>query len=188
MGASITDDGWAFADRSLTSAEVIVALYRTIREAAGTSLLIGCNTVGHLAAGLVEIQRIGDDVSSRSWGRIPRMGLNALAFRAAQHGTFFAVDADVAPLARSLPWDGARQWLQLVAASGTPLFVSLDQDMRDPEVLAHLRDAVATASSPRPVAEPMDWMDTVWPTRWMIDGRERTFDWMDPTGGHPFGD
>jgi alpha-galactosidase len=188
MGASITDDGWAFADRSRTTAEVLLGLYRTVREASGDAVLIGCNTVGHLAAGLVELQRIGDDVSSSSFGRTRRMGVNALAFRAAQHGTFFAVDADVAPVGSSLPWRGAREWLQLVAASGTPLFVSVDPDVRDPAVLAEVRDAITVAASARAVAEPLDWTDTVWPARWLLAGREQTFDWMDPTGGKPFGD
>jgi alpha-galactosidase len=188
MGASITDDGWAFADRSLTTAEALLRLYRTIRAAAGDALLIGCNTVGHLAAGQVELQRIGDDVSSRSFGRTRRMGVNALGFRAAQHGTFFAVDADVAPVSSTVPWSRARQWLSLVAASGTPLFVSVDPDVRDPAVLAEVRDALGLASSVRPVGEPLDWLNTVWPARWLLDGRERTFDWMDPAGGQPFGD
>jgi alpha-galactosidase len=188
MGASITDDGWGFASRSMTTAEVLLRLYRTIREATGDARLIGCNTVGHLAAGLVELQRIGDDVSSRSFGRTRRMGVNALAFRAAQHGTFFAVDADVAPVNATLPWKSAVQWLRLVAASGTPLFVSVDPDLRDPAGLAEVENALALASSARAVAEPLDWMDTLWPTRWVLDGREQTFDWLDPTGGHPFGD
>jgi alpha-galactosidase len=30
---------------------VLLRIYRTIRQAAGDALLIGCNTVGHLATG-----------------------------------------------------------------------------------------------------------------------------------------
>jgi alpha-galactosidase len=47
----LTDPGRHPADRTLTNAEVLLRLYRTIRQAAKDALLIGCNTVGHLAAG-----------------------------------------------------------------------------------------------------------------------------------------
>lgn len=49
----------SFYDTSKTTAEITLDLYRTIAEASGSSLLIGCNTVSHLAAGLFEIQRTG---------------------------------------------------------------------------------------------------------------------------------
>jgi alpha-galactosidase len=65
MGTSVTPDGWSFADRSRTSAEIVRSLYAAIREAAGESVVIGCNTVGHLGAGLFELQRTGDDTSGR---------------------------------------------------------------------------------------------------------------------------
>jgi len=192
MGATVTDDGWGFARDDLTTAEVLLDLYRTVRGAAGPALLIGCNTIGHLAAGLVELQRIGDDTSGVSWNRTRRMGVNALAFRAAQHGTFFAVDADVTPVTPHLPWPLARGWLDLVADSGTPLFVSVDPDVDDPAVLAAVRDAVARAARAHraagPVAEPLDWFDTRCPRRWRVDGADRTVDWSGADGPWPFAD
>jgi alpha-galactosidase len=147
--------------------------------------------VGHLAAGLVELQRIGDDVSSVSADRTRRMGVNALAFRAAQHGAFFAVDADIAPIASTLPWEFARQWLDLVARSGTPLFVSLAPDVRDPEVLAAVRAALAVAAAAPPaaggpLAEPLDWLHTVCPARWRLGDEVETFDWIGPAVPSPF--
>jgi alpha-galactosidase len=90
MGATITDDGWHFANRSKTTAEVILELYRAIRAGAGDAVVMGCNTVGHLAAGLFEVQRIGDDTSGKDWDRTRRMGVNSLTFRLPQHETFFA--------------------------------------------------------------------------------------------------
>jgi alpha-galactosidase len=73
MGAQITDDNWNFADRSRTNAEVIRQFYSAMRDAAGDTLLLGCNTVGHLAAGLFELQRTGDDTSGRDWNRTRKM-------------------------------------------------------------------------------------------------------------------
>ena len=70
-------DGWQFAQRSHTSAEIIKDLYALLREAAGDALLIGCNTVGHLAAGSHEIQRTGDDTSGKHWERTRRMRVAA---------------------------------------------------------------------------------------------------------------
>jgi alpha-galactosidase len=124
MKESMTRNGWHFADRTRTSAEIVVDLYRAIREAAGDTLIIGCNTIGHLAAGLVELQRTGDDTSGREWERTRRYGINTLAFRMAQHGAFFAVDADCVGLTNDVPWNFNAQWLDLLARSGTPLFVS----------------------------------------------------------------
>ena len=71
-------------------------LYQTLRAAAGDAVLLGCNTMGHLGAGLFEIQRTGDDTSGHVWERTRRMGVNTLAYRLPQNGTFFTCDADCA--------------------------------------------------------------------------------------------
>lgn len=59
--------------------------------------MIGCNTVGHLAAGLVQVQRTGDDTSGRQRERTRRMGVKTLAFLLAQHNRLFVLDADCVP-------------------------------------------------------------------------------------------
>jgi alpha-galactosidase len=180
MKAEMTADGWAFADRGHTTAEIIRRLYMDIRQAAGTkTIIIGCNTVGHLAAGIFELQRIGDDTSSKHWARTRKMGINCLAFRAPQHGTFFAVDADCAGQvsANSVPWERNRQWLDLLARSGTPLFVSFPRDSVRPEQEQALRAALAAAAQRQPVGEPLDWLDTRTPVRWRLAGEEHVFSW-----------
>ncbi|MGB8353962.1 MAG: hypothetical protein WCD79_08765, partial [Chthoniobacteraceae bacterium] len=177
---------WSFRDRSRTTAEIISAFYLALREAAGPALLLGCNTIGHLGASLFEIQRTGDDTSGRNWERTRRMGVNTLAFRMAQHDTFFAVDADCVGLTAAVPWELNRQWLDLLARSGTPLFVSAAPGSLGPEQKAALRDAFAAASSPREVAEPLDWLTTTCPEKWKIAGEVKTFNWNDQTGGSPF--
>jgi alpha-galactosidase len=186
MGAEITDRGWHFADRSKTTAEVVLDLYRGIREAAGEALVIGCNTFGHLAAGLVELQRTGDDTSGREFHRTRRMGVNTLAFRAPQHRTFFDLDADCAPITPQVPWEMSARWLDLVARSGTALFVSPDPKALNADVKAALKKAFAEASVRREVAEPLDWMETVTPARWKIAGKTVEYDWFGDEGGTPF--
>ena len=54
------------------------------------------------------------------------MGVNTLAFRLPQHNRFFAVDADCVPCTPQTPWELNQRFLDLVARSGTALFVSVD--------------------------------------------------------------
>jgi alpha-galactosidase len=177
MGPDLTDRGWHFHDRGKTTAEIVLDLYRTIRRNAGDAALIGCNTIGHLAAGLVEAQRIGDDTSGREWSRTRKMGVNTLAFRMPQHNTFFAADPDCVPLTRDIPWSLTRQWLDLVARSGTALFISADPAAVQAEHKAELKAALAEAARPQEPGVPLDWMDTTTPERWRLDGKEVRYNW-----------
>ncbi|MFC4468601.1 hypothetical protein ACFPH6_29390 [Streptomyces xiangluensis] len=175
------------ADRTRTTAEVLVALYRTIAEAAGDALVLGCNTVGHLAAGLVEVQRTGDDTSGRHWERTRRMGINTLAFRLAQHNRFYAVDADCVPCTPATEWALNRQFLDLVARSGTALFVSVDPAARTPQADADLTAAVRLAldgGQPGGV-EPLDWLATTTPRRWRTGDMNLAYSWSQPWGAWP---
>lgn len=179
MGPGFTDEGWHFRDQSRTNAEIITSLYRAIREAAGSATLIGCNTIGHLAAGLVEVQRIGDDTSGREWSRTRKMGVNTLAFRLPQHHAFFAADADCVPLTREIPWNLTRQWLDLVTRSGTALFVSVDPDVVEPAQKTALSAALVAASRERQPAVPLDWLETTTPEDWRLEGKPARFDWYE---------
>ena len=185
MGTRITRDGWAFHDRSRTSAEIIHDFYQKMRDAAGDSLLIGCNTIGHLGAGLFELQRTGDDTSGREWERTRKMGVNTLAFRMPQHNTFYACDADCVGLTDQIPWALNRQWLDLLARSGTPLFVSAAPDAMGAEQRRALRDAFTiAAASPvgtiigEPVGIPMDWLETTCPSQWRVHGETVACNWI----------
>lgn len=162
------DAAWSYADRSRTAAEIVLDHYRSIREAAGDgAVIIGCNTIGHLAAGLFELQRIGDDTSGRDWNRVRNRGVNTLGFRAPQHGAFFAVDADCVGLteAEAIPWACNAQWLDLLARSGTPLFISFKKGALTSAQEKTVAEALALAAKPQPLAEPLDWFDAVNPTR-----------------------
>jgi alpha-galactosidase len=187
MGAELTDGGWHFNDQSLTNAEIILRLYRTLRAAAGDALLLGCNTVGHLGAGLFEIQRAGDDTSGRVWERTRRMGVNTLAGRLPQHGTFFAVDADCAAHTAQTPWEFDRQYLDLIARSGTPLFISVDPRTIQPEQKAAFRSAMQTALSGGTPGgcEPLDWLHSTTPCEWRFGTEKITFHWEEPAGANP---
>ncbi len=179
MNAVVTDAKWNFADQSYTNAEIISHLYRALREAAGNALVLGCNTVGHLAAGLFEMDRTGDDTSGRDWNRTRKMGVNTLAFRAPQHGAFFAIDADCAGITQQIPWALNSQWLDLLSRSGTPLFVSLAPEAaKAAEIRKALKQAFEIAARPLGLAQPLDWMKTSEPQNWVLDGKRVSYDWF----------
>lgn len=187
MGAEITDPDWHFADETKTNAEIVADFYRSLREAAGDELILGCNTIGHLTAGLFELQRTGDDTSGRDWNRTRKMGVNTLAFRACQNNSFFAVDADCVGLTKQVPWQLNRQWLELLAFSGTPLFVSAAPEALGPEQRQALREAFTTAAAvKRSTAEPLDWLRNTEPTKWRNEGKTKSFDWFGENGASPF--
>jgi len=179
MGDTLTRDGWTFAGGSArTTAEVISDLYQAIRTAAGDALVIGCNTMSHLSAGVFEICRVGDDTSGREWARTRKMGVNTLAFRGAQHGAFYVADPDCVGVTSAIPWAQNRQWLDLLARSGTMLFVSIAPDALGDDQRRDLRAALALAARPQPLAEPLDWQQSSWPRRWKLMGSDVTYDWM----------
>ena len=166
-------------DSSRTNAELLLALYRAIRDGAGDAMVLGCNTVSHLSAGLVEIQRTGDDTSGRAWERTRRMGINTLAMRMPQHGAFYASDADCVGSTEMVPWELNAQWLHLLAHSGTPLFVSADAACQSEIQRAAIREAFRVASVPHPAARALDWEDTDCPTRWSLFDGEHRYCWTD---------
>lgn len=178
MTDAITQKGWAFNDRSKTNAEIINNLYSAIRQSAGDRMyVIGCNTMSHLSAGVFELNRIGDDTSGKEWDRTRKMGVNSLAFRMMQHGTFYAADGDCVGLTNQIPWDKNKQWMQLLAESSAPLFISAQPDALRAEQRAFIKTCFAKAAKHQPVAEPLDWLTNSLPAKWKLDDREVTFNW-----------
>jgi alpha-galactosidase len=106
------------------------------------------------------------------------MGVNTLAFRGAQHGAFYGVDPDCVGVTNDIPWALNRQWLDLVARSGTMLFVSLAPDALGDAQRRDLRSAFGIAAVPQALGEPLDWQHSTWPTSWRLMGQVRTYDWI----------
>jgi alpha-galactosidase len=182
MGSLLTNPGWHFADRTRTTAEIIRAAYQAMRAGAGNAIIIGCCAVSQISAGFFDLFRSGDDTSGRDWDRTRKMGVNSLAFRMAQHETFYAADPDCVGLTPDIPWDFNRQWMDLVARSGTPLFVSIDPGMMGPEQVKAMKAAFSLAAKPRPVGEPLDWLESTTPRAWRLEGEVVHFDWFGETG------
>ncbi len=182
MGCALTNGGWHLHDRTVTNAEAVKKLYHTLRDAAPELLVMGCNTFSHLSAGVFDLSRTGDDTSGLEWERTRKMGINTLAFRLPQHNLFYAADPDCVGLTRAVPWELNRQWLELIAGTGTPLFVSVQPDMMGSEQMDAVAAAFAKADLPAPDAEPLDWMETTCPSRWRFGETVREFNWYTESG------
>lgn len=126
-------------------------------------------------------------MSGKIWERTRRMGVNTLTFRLPQHRAFFALDADCVPITTETPWSCNRQWLDLVARSGTVLLVSpqpaaMGAEQRDAvraafEIAANGTETVAT-----------DWQNNSTPDHWQFRPEaEKVYDWCQNSGAWPFG-
>lgn len=173
----ITEPNWQMADNTKTNAEIILQLFNAIREAAGNMYVIGCNTISHLSAGIFELNRIGDDTSGREWERTRKMGVNTLGFRMMQHKNFYEADGDCVGLTNEVPWSKNKQWMQLLAQSSTPLFISAQPNAVGAQQKQIIKESFAQASKVQPIAEPLDWLTTTLPSQWKLDGEIKNFDW-----------
>ena len=177
LNPSVTDnEEWGFYDKSKTNAEIVLDLYRLIKETAGDIYIIGCNTVSHLCAGLVEINRTGNDTSGREWEATKKNGVNTLAFRLAQNEAFYMIDADcVGILDDNIPWEKNRQWLHVLSVSNSPLFVSCT-DKLNAEQKNDLIAAYNTYQKKHTV-RPVDIYENKTPSLWLIDGKTAEYEW-----------
>jgi alpha-galactosidase len=161
-----------------------------MREAAGDDMVIlGCNAVNHLCAGLFEASRVGPDTSGKNWEQTKRNGVGAIAFKGIENGTLFAADPDCAGLgsAGAIPWEKNRQWIDLLSRSGMPFFISWRRSLADDDVREALAVAFKRAAQTRSTAEAQDWFSTSTPVRWMTADGLRTYEWWDPTNGDALG-
>ena len=167
-----------FHDNSRTTAEIVKGMYSAMREAVGEDvLLMGCNTFSHLSTGFVDISRTGDDTSGKDWSRTKAYGTNTLAFRMSHHRTFYFADADCVGVTNAIPWEKNKQWLDVVAKSGTPLFVSLADDIDFDKIKNDLEGAFQKASEDAPVSIPTDWMEDNHPTQWQSEYGTDKYNW-----------
>ena len=175
--ADMTRGDWSFYDKTKTNAEVVLDLYRLIRRECGDMYVIGCNTFSHLSAGLFELQRTGDDTSGLEWARTLKMGVNTLAFRAPQHNAFYSCDADCVGLRVDIKWELNRQWMELLAESGMPLFISPQPKAVGAEQRECIKKCFELASKTLPTGRALDWFETLTPQKWKLNGKIRTFNW-----------
>jgi alpha-galactosidase len=179
MGLNYFSYEMEFYDKTKTTAEIVKQFYQIIRESAKGALIMGCNTISHLSAGVFEIQRTGDDTSGREFARTRKYGVNTLAFRMPQHHSFYLSDADCVGITKNIPWAKNKKWLDLLASSGTPLFISCDPKELTESMKKDIKEAFLIASKTMKSAVPVDWEYQVYPMEWETQHGKRTFTWFD---------
>jgi alpha-galactosidase len=78
-------------------------------------------------------------------------------------------------LTPKVPWEKNKQWMDLLAQSGTPLFISAQPEATRTEQKAFIKECFALASHELPVGEPLGWMENPFPTRWKLNGKTVEF-------------
>ena len=181
-GFEMTDDMCAeeiaFYDKTKTTAQIIKKLYETIKNAAGEDVLVmGCNTISHLSAGIFELQRTGDDTSGLDFERTKKYGVNTLAFRMCQHNKFYAVDADCVGITNHIEWEKNKEWMDVLSKSGTPLFISIGDDCYSDKIKEDISRALENADKNDKVSKPLDWFDTKTPKVWESSFGTEKYSW-----------
>ena len=167
----------AFYDTTKPTCYILRELYRTIQAAAGDCEVIGCNTMGHLVAGIHSAQRIGDDTSGRNF-EVTRGDGVATFTRLPQNGTFFAHDPDCAAFTAMVSEDMNLDFLEAAAVSGAITLASVTPGILSREGMARIRRIYRIASEGGLGAEPTDWLGHNTVSRFETpDGRVFEYDW-----------
>lgn len=116
--------------------------------------------------------------------RSRRMGVNTLAFRLPQHKKFYDVDADCVGIDGPIDWKFNKQWADVIAESGTPLFVSAKPGLLKDIEKEELRRIMLVASFQEHHLIPKDWEDTDCPVKWedAVHGITRHYHWFEESG------
>jgi transcriptional regulator with XRE-family HTH domain len=146
-----------FCDFVYVPATVIKEFYQTIATAAGDTLLLGCNTVSHLAAGILHVQRTGHDTSGRSF-EITRISGPASMLRLPQNNIFYASDPDCAAFTSRVPIGANLDYLEECAITGMVTLASVTPGILKGEDLARIRGIYKIASEGGSDAVPTDWL------------------------------
>ena len=105
------------------------------------------------------------------------MGVNTMGFRLPQHNSFYAADGDCVGLTTNIPWEKNKQWMQLLAESSAPLFISAQPEALEDEQKKYIKRCFELASNPQPLAEPLDWLNSQTPREWKLNETVVHFDW-----------
>ena len=175
----LSEGNWCFYDTTKTSAEIYKNFLKTILDATeGKAYILGCNCISHLTAGLCHVNRTGDDTSGRDWKRTRNYGVNTLAFRLCQNNAFYVVDADCAGFKdENIPFSLNKKWVELLAKSGTPMFISAPAGAFNEQEKAFMKEMYKIASLQQNVTAPIDYIYNSTPAIWSIDGEICEFDW-----------
>jgi alpha-galactosidase len=113
-----------FFDDTLTTATIIKNFYKAVQKGAGDADVIGCNTIGHLTAGIHSVARIGNDTSGRSFEWTRRFGVHSF-MRLPQNENFFLADPDCAAFTTQVDPNLNLDYLEACAITGMTTLASV---------------------------------------------------------------
>ena len=173
----------AFYNKNQTNATIIKNLYKTIQSAAGDRIVIGCNTVNHLVAGLHAVQRSAQDTSGRCY-EITRTSAAAAMLRLPQNGTFFNLDPDCAAFTDRVPIEPNLDFLKLCSLTGVTTLASVKPGILNSNEMSRIRKIFRTASMGGKRATPSDWLCHNVQSKYTTeDGEKFFFDWYKTYNG-----
>ncbi len=164
-------------DSSITNCKALRNLYQTIQAAAGNAVVIGCNTINHLVAGIHAVQRVGADTSGRNFEVTRNDGVHTFV-RLPQNGTFFAHDPDCAAFTKKVSHEMNLDFLEACAVTGAVTLASVTPGCLSQKEMNRIRQIYKVASEGGLGAVPADWLGNNEPSHFVCpDGRAFTFDW-----------
>ena len=168
----------SFYDKTKTTATIMKNLYRVIQAAVGDKEVIGCNTVGHLTAGIHSVYRVGHDVSGRSFEWTRRDGINSV-MRLPLNGALYNVDPDCAPFTEKVDADINLDFLEMCALTGMTTLASVTPNILTEEQMQRINGIFRLADQGGAGYGIADYEKNVNPERFVSqDGtRERRFHW-----------
>ena len=92
------------------------------------------------------------------------------------------MDADCAGITGDIPWDLNRRWADLVAESGTPLFVSARPGVLNQEEKEELHQIMLKASLQNCHKVPVDWQYNNCPEIWEDEAGQKQYYWFEKGG------
>ena len=177
LDPTLTRCGWHWHDKTKTNAQVFKELYALIQQAANGANVIGCNIYNHLAAGIHDIVRSGNDTSGHHWYITRDYGINTLAFRQCQNEAFFMTDADCAAFTDRVPTELNLRFAELISLSDSALFISAAPGILTPRDEERLMQAFRRSSLGGNDLEPLDWMERNVPEHYSCRGQRYDYTW-----------
>ncbi len=173
-----------FYDKTKTNAQIIRQFYELIQAAAGDTLIMGCNTVNHLAAGIHQIQRSGNDTSGRHFEFTRRYGVHSM-MRAPQNNAFFKTDPDCAAFTEKVSKELNFDFLEMAAITGSATFASVTPGILNASEEKRLQEIFAIADSIKPedYATVTDWTRTAVPSQFEFNGKSYNYNWYKDYNG-----
>ena len=179
FGAAISDNMPPhFYDKSKPNAQIVRELYELVQSAAGDTLVMGCNTVNHLAAGVHQIQRSGNDTSGRHFEFTRRYGIHSM-MRAPQNNAFFRTDPDCAAFTKKVSIPLNLDFLEMAAITGSATFASVTPGILNATEEKRLQEifSIADKIKPEDYAVINDWTRTAVPSEFEYLGKTYNYNW-----------